>query len=406
MLYTQKFDSFVKITHLNHPPTAAPETLHTKTKILVADDDAFVLDSVSRLLKKSGYTFDAYDNATEALAKLQASADIDVVLTDFQMPDVSGIEFLEKIRAFNPEIPVIIMTAYAELNIAINAIKRGVFDFLLKPFQPDQLYHTIKKAVKYYKLTQLEKNYTTTLENMVSEKTKELANALEINRKMSSELIQRLSLATEYRDFKTGAHISKLGLYTERISHVLGLPGKFTKTIQCASAMHDIGKIGIPDEILLKNGLLCHEEFETMKKHTLIGEKILSGSSYFTIQMSASIALNHHERWNGTGYPRGLKGEDIPIEGRITTICDQYDALRSERPYKSPCTHREAFEILTKGDGKTMPEHFDPKVLNAFIEVASDFNDIFHTKHPWPDQSQGRKKALFLNNHEQYINSR
>ena len=338
--------------------------------ILVVDDDPYVLESVSKMLREYGYSVVSCASGEKAISQL-FEHDATLVLTDIKMPGISGIELLEKIHSIYPKMPVILMTGYAELDIAIDAIKKGAFDFITKPYNPDHLVHTITKANRYTELLQVEEDYKHTLEDTVKKQTQEIFN-------LSREVIMRLTAVAEFRDVETGSHISRIGLYANKIAEALNMQIDFIDSIIYASSLHDIGKIGIADNILLKPGSLTPEEFEIMKSHTTIGANMLADSSHLTIKMGASIALNHHERWDGTGYPRGLKGKDIPIEGRITIICDQYDALMSKRAYKKALDHEEVFSIITEGDGRTMPGHFDPEMLDIFKELAPTFKEIYY----------------------------
>ncbi|VAX31898.1 Response regulator [hydrothermal vent metagenome] len=344
--------------------------------ILVVDDDDAVRDVLVSLLRDVGYKICDTGSPEEAL-RLVSERSFDLVLSDILMPEMDGLTLLRKIHLKVPDLPVILLTAYPDLELSIEALKHGAHDFIIKPFNLEYVLHAVKKALNYCEGVRLQKEYNKRLENTVVERTAELQEALQKIKAASMEIIERLTVAAEYRDEDTASHIRRISLYSRLIAEELGMPPDFIENITYASPMHDVGKIGIPDGILLKPGRLTEEEFEIARGHADIGYEILRGSSYPVIQMGASIALTHHERWDGTGYPSGLRGEEIPVEGRIVMLVDQYDALRSIRPYKRGFSHEDTYEIITVGDGRTMPDHFDPLMFEVFLRIHKEFKNIF-----------------------------
>jgi putative two-component system response regulator len=352
--------------------------MDTKTTIMIVDDDRPALRVTARLLQAKGYRTITCENGFKAIERIKVEH-VDVVLTDFRMPGVSGLDLLAELKSIGHRAPVVLMTGQADIDMALEAVRHGVFEIMTKPVQSDGLAAVVERALHAAQKVAFEKKYRLQLEETVQVRTQELSDALQLTKSMSGELIRRLTAIAEFRDTDTGRHISRIGLYCNKLAEVLGHTSEFVEAITFASSMHDIGKVAIPDDILLKRGPLTPEEYGIMKTHTEIGRRLLEGSEFPVIQLAASVAMNHHEQFNGGGYPRGLRGEDIPHEGRIVKIADQYDALRSERAYKQGMSHRDTYRVITSGEGRTRREQFDPAVLEAFAGIAPLFDEIYET---------------------------
>ncbi|MHC1712179.1 MAG: HD domain-containing phosphohydrolase [Solidesulfovibrio sp.] len=351
-------------------------TLDRPKRILAIDDERINLRVIGGLLRNLGYEPVLVESFGEALALLDQS--IDLVLLDVMMPETDGFTVARKIREMPAvsDVPIIMVTALTSKQDRLRAVEAGANDFISKPIDLTELRVRMGSLLKMKESQDEVKRYQAELEEMVAVRTSALKMALE-NVKESQrvilsahlETIHRLAAAAEFKDEETSDHIQRMSRYCELLAHSLGLPDAEVDLILQASPMHDIGKIGIPDSILLKPGKLTPEEWEVMKKHTIFGARILGESNFELLRVGEIIALSHHEKWDGSGYPKGLAGENIPLYGRICAVADVFDALISRRPYKEPFSNEKSLEILRAGRGS----HFDPRILDVFL---NDFDKV------------------------------
>ncbi|MFK8113211.1 MAG: HD domain-containing phosphohydrolase [Rubripirellula sp.] len=368
-----------------------------KPSILFVDDEPNVLHAYRRMLREYGseWEIQLVGCPLEACQELEERS-FDIVVSDIRMPHMTGLELLQRIKSDprSSDAEVIIVTGEADRRLKSQALNLGATDLLNKPVNQDDLLARLHSAVRIRNYANQLKQKNEELEQRVRERTAAL-NASRV------DILWRLGKAAEFRDEETGNHVIRVGSYSRVIAETMGLDHEFCETLFLAAPLHDIGKIGIPDAVLLKPGKLTDDEWVLMRTHCEIGVAILSHDSKFmnvvarytdlpehvepisnpVIEMATVIAQSHHEKWNGTGYPRGLVGEEIPLAGRIVAIADVYDALRARRPYKQPFSIEKSLDILSHDAGT----HFDPAVVEAFFQ---GFDAISSIESEFSDQSQ------------------
>ena len=341
--------------------------------ILAVDDEPFNLDLIEAAF--DNYTNIKITNATSGAVALEklSSASFDVVLLDISMPNMDGLEVLKQIRKNEAllNLPVLMVTANTDKER--EALDLGASDFISKPYDIDVLTARTLNYAKLHYFTQQIQNQNTHLEKEVFKRTQELEKALKISKETEFEISTRLGKASESRDPETGGHIKRMSMYSQLLAKLTGLDDKEAELVLYASPLHDIGKMGIPDSILLKPGRFEAEEFEVMKRHAALGAEMLEGAdNYPVLKAGRIIALEHHEKYDGTGYPNGIKGEDIHLYSRIVTIADVFDALSSKRCYKEPMPLEKVLDIMKKDAGT----HFDPKLIELFLANIDKFLEI------------------------------
>jgi len=337
--------------------------------ILVVDDDNTIGQLLVSILSSTYKQVDLARDADEALKFLSISQ-YNLALVDIRLPKIDGIWLLKEIKQRYEDTEVVMITGVGNLETAVECMRLGAANYFTKPIRKNQLDMVIERALERRDLLLTKRNYQKQLETCIEKKTQELRRVIKELEEFNEDIIYRLANAVESRDHITGKHLGRMSKYTELLAEVLGLNYKL---IGLASLLHDVGKIGIPDNILLKESPLTDDEYEIIKTHPVIGGKILSGGTGLTLQTAKIIAEQHHERWDGTGYPMGLSGEAISLEGRIVAITDSFDAISSTRPYRPAMTFEKSLEILTEESGT----HFDPSLIDIFIKSKIKVKRIY-----------------------------
>jgi len=333
--------------------------------ILVVDDEPHVADILAKHLHVEGYATCTAENAREALGKIRQE-EYSLLLSDIRMPGMSGLELLKEARSIAPDMAVVMVTAVLDRETAVEALRSGAYDYVVKPFDLDDVTLSIKRALEKRRLVLENRDYQLNLEKKVEERTRELAHKSREIRELSLNAIKALVFALEAKHKHTEGHSRRVAAHAAGIAAEMGLPQDDIDRIELAGLLHDIGKIGIRDSILNKAGPLTEEEFEHVKTHPLVAERILHPID--ELNGIVECVKHEHERWDGSGYPDGLKGDEIPLGARIIAVADVFDALTSARAYRGAYKIKPALEMMRGGRGS----HFAPEVLDAFLNMIRE----------------------------------
>lgn len=349
------------------------ETEIQSANILIVDDKPQNISLLEGMLTQAGYINIKSTTDPREVLNIYENEGLDLIVLDVRMPHLDGFAVMEQLKHSKRDtfVPVLMITALQDTEIRVKALAEGAKDFIVKPFNYYEVLHRIRNLLETRILYRRQQYQNATLEEMVRKRTQEVEDT-------RFNIIRRLGRAGEYRDNETGMHVMRMSKACQCLARAAGLDEVFIETILQASPMHDVGKIAIPDNILLKPGKLNATEWMVMKSHAAIGAEIVGDHPAWLIQMARSLALTHHEKWNGSGYPNGLAGENIPIEGRIAAICDVFDALTSERPYKKAWPIDATLELMKHESGV----HFDPRLIACFVEILPE---ILSIRGEYPD---------------------
>jgi putative nucleotidyltransferase with HDIG domain len=335
-------------------------------RILVVDDEETIREIVSSMLGGARFQTRQAASGVEALAILESGEDFDLVLSDLMMAEMDGIALLERAKERYPDMPIVMVTAVHDIQVALQALRNGAYDYLLKPFEREQLLATVRRALENRRLKRENDAYRTNLEALVAARTQQWKTALSDLEKSYDMFIEALGDALDLKDAETEHHSRRVTAFTIAIAKKMGLSKEEINVIARGAFLHDFGKMAIPDKILHKPGKLTADEMAIMREHCYLGYKIISRIPF--LAEAAEIVYSHQECYDGSGYPRGLKGEEIPLGARIFAIADTLDAMRSDRPYRPA----QSFEAARKEIATWSGRQFDPQIVKVFLEMPDN----------------------------------